>query len=167
MRGLLSKMKPDPSLVPLLTILLIIFSIAVYTIGVGNKQWRRFGLLQIGDKQYHVVYAISARERQQGLSDRQTIGADGMVFINPSQQQSKFWMYHMQFPLDFVWIADGKVVDLHRNVPAPDESGKIETIIPNRPVDMVVEFYSGTIDRENIVIGTPVSRVLNWYFSLW
>ncbi len=141
--------------------------ILTYLILVNGRQWRRFGELEIGEKRYHVIYSITAKDRQQGLSDRTEIGADGMVFINPRQEQSQFWMYHMLFPLDFVWVAEGKVVDLHENVQHPSNQNDILRVSPNQPVDMVIEFPSGTIDRENIVIGTPVDRVLNWYYALW
>jgi uncharacterized membrane protein (UPF0127 family) len=141
--------------------------VLAYLFWVNGRQWRRFGWIEVGEKQYHVVYALNAQDRQQGLSDRETIGADGMVFVFTRLQQSQFWMYHMRFPLDFVWIADGKVVDTHINIAEPAAAGMVIRVEPHEPADMVIEFPSGTIDRENIVIGTPVKRVPNWYFSLW
>lgn len=152
--------------------------VLVLGIIISGKQVRRKGTIEVGDQTYQVVLAASEAERQLGLSFRRQIGADGMVFINPRQERSTFWMYGMKFPLDFVWVADGQVVDLHPNVPAPNQSvsqtgigptsaNDIARITPKQAVDMVIEFPSGTIDRDNITIGTRVSRVLNWYFFLW
>ena len=148
-------------------IAIIALLVALLAITISHRQWRRFSWVEIGDQRYRVVLSVTSEERQQGLSDRDRIGADGMLFINPTREQSQFWMYHMKFPLDFVWIADGKVVDLHQNVPAPTGENDIVRLQPVQPADMVIEFPSGTIGRENITIGTRVNRVLNWYFSLW
>lgn len=150
----------------LLFILVMILG-GLVVVRLSGKQVRRFGWVEIGDQRYRVVYAISPADRQQGLSGRSAIGADGMAFINPQSERSLFWMYQMQFPLDFVWVSEGKVVDLHEQVPAPGPSGEIVRLVPRQAVDMVIEFPSGTIGREKITIGTPVKRVLNWYFSLW
>ena len=141
--------------------------VLAYLFFVNGREWRRFGWIELGDKKYQVVYALNAKDRQQGLSDRQTIGAEGMAFVFPQPQQSQFWMYKMNFPLDFVWVNGDTVVDTHANIAEPATAGTVIRVMPHEPFDMVIEFPSGTIDREKIVIGTPVRRVPNWYFSLW
>jgi len=154
------------TLISLSAIGLFLAGLIIY-LQITGRALRRFGYVEIGDKRYTAVYAISPAERQQGLSGRKSIGADGMVFINPRLETSVFWMNKMEIPLDFVWIADGVVVDLHEQVPTPADAGSIVRVRPIQPVDTVIELYSGTISRDNITIGTPVNRVLNWYFSLW
>jgi len=154
------------TLISLSAIGLFLAGLIIY-LQITGRALRRFGYVEIGDKRYTAVYAISPAERQQGLSGRKSIGADGMVFINPRLETSVFWMNKMEIPLDFVWIADGVVVDLHEQVPPPADTGTIVRVRPIQPVDTVIELSSGTISRDNITIGTPVKRVLNWYFSLW
>ena len=42
----------------------------------------------------------------------------GMLFIFPEEGQYGFWMKHMRFPLDIIWInKEGKIVDIKEAVP--------------------------------------------------
>jgi len=114
---------------------------------------RLFSQLKIGEQSFEVVLSQTSSEITQGLSDRQTIGAQGMLFILPEKQVVTFWMYHMRFPLDFIWIAEGKVVDLHENVQAvpfntPDR--EIPVVTPAVAAEMVLEVPAGFIQEKGI-----------------
>ena len=56
---------------------------------------------------------------QQGLSDRQEIGSDGMLFILPAKAIQSFWMPRMHFDLDILWFSDETLTQITPNVPAP------------------------------------------------
>ena len=68
----------------------------------------------IGDATFDVELANTPPLRTQGLSDRPSLPEQtGMLFIFDSGRTSQFWMYRMQFPLDFVWIGENcTVVDV-------------------------------------------------------
>ena len=78
-------------------------------------------LLHIGDAVYTVDLAVTAAERQQGLSGRPSMDADrGMLFVYEKDGPRAFWMPNMHFPLDMVWIrADCIVAGVTADVPNP------------------------------------------------
>lgn len=119
-------------------------------------QTRTFQTAQLGEQQLEVVLSETAREHQQGLSRQPSIGSDGMLFVFSQPQQPVFWMNEMRFALDFIWIANGRVVDLHENVPYPEpHDSEIRTVQPSVPVDFVLEVPAGFIQRFGITMGTP------------
>jgi uncharacterized membrane protein (UPF0127 family) len=132
---------------------------------------REFSTLQIGEKRFEVVLSRTPEQIVQGLSDRQDIGAEGMMFLFSQPYQPGFWMYRMNFPLDFIWIANDTVVDLHENVPAVPFStpqNEIPTVRPAQSVDAVVEVPAGFIQQQQIEKGQPatldrVSEVRPWH----
>jgi len=107
-----------------------------------------------------VKIAKTPSERQQGLSGVRKLADDeGMLFVFPEKQQPTFWMKDMNFPLDFIWISDKKIVDLTENVlnPSPDTpEPEISRCQPKQPVDMVLEVNAGWIAKNKIKIGDPV-----------
>jgi len=91
----------------------------------------------------------------QGLSDRQEIGSDGMLFALPARGTYPFWMPRMYFDLDIVWLDDGKVVDISPRVPA--QPGVPLTNLPlytsEKPVNMVLEIAAGRVEAWNVRVG--------------
>jgi uncharacterized membrane protein (UPF0127 family) len=84
----------------------------------------------------------------QGLGGRQELAVDGMLFVFPRLDRPVFWMKDMLFPIDIVWIQQGKVVGIERNVqpPAPGTPDEKLTRFPApAPVDMVLETQPGRI----------------------
>jgi len=91
--------------------------------------------------------AISPEQKQQGLSQRQSLNQDsGMLFIFDQKNKYGFWMKDMNFALDFVWISDDKIVDLSENVPI-FKNNQITKIIPKNPVNKVLEINAGMIKQ--------------------
>ncbi|MCB9813428.1 MAG: DUF192 domain-containing protein [Pseudomonadales bacterium] len=112
------------------------------------------------DGQELEVEVVNTRDStSQGLSDRDQIGSDGMLFIFPDESQRTFWMFKMKFDLDFVWIRNNKVVGLTKNVkkPAPNTDVKdLELIYVNALSDKVLELNSGDIDKYKIEVSDVV-----------
>lgn len=107
--------------------------------------------LTLGRAQLMVEVADTPLARMKGLSNREEIGADGMLFLFDSRGTHGFWMKGMQFPLDIVWIRDREVVGIERNVPI---AGTIPHIYyPPIAVDAVLELPAGDAERHDIVIG--------------
>jgi hypothetical protein len=89
-----------------------------------------------------------------GLSHRPNLPAGrGMLFFMPELQVQHFCMRGMNFPLDFIWIAHGRVAGLTRNVPA-DFPGNLTS---PEPVNYILEVPAGFIDRYRLRVGDRVS----------
>lgn len=111
-----------------------------------------------------MVVSQTSAEITQGLSDRDEIGADGMLFVFTRPTQPTFWMYHMKFDLDFIWLNETQVVDLHESVPAPanvgeSDAGKIATVRPSESVTAVIEVPAGFIQERGIKRGDAWENV--------
>jgi uncharacterized membrane protein (UPF0127 family) len=111
---------------------------------------------------YHtfpVELATTPAQHQQGLSNRADLpSGTGMLFVFSSPGRYQFWMKDMRFPLDFVWIANGAIVQLNQNVPHPHNSANLpEVIDPLQPIDMVLELPAGDITKFNLKISDAVT----------
>lgn len=107
-----------------------------------------------------VEVADTDEKRNLGLSGHAPLGShEGMLFIFPTPEVHSFWMKEMLFPLDFVWIRDGKVADITQNVPAPDPKTPLSELphySPSVPVDQVLEINAGSIEAWGIATGDAV-----------
>lgn len=94
---------------------------------------------------------------QRGLSGRTEIGSDGMLFIFPQISQQVFWMKEMNFDLDMIWIADGKVVGITPNVPKPASPdlgpSQLQRYASPTGVNMVLEVPAGTAKQWQLQVG--------------
>jgi uncharacterized protein len=94
-----------------------------------------------------------------GLSGREKIGQDGMLFIFSEKAFRSFWMKDMKFDLDIIWIADRKVVEISRKVPKPElniPDFRLPVYSPEMNVDMVLEIDSGKADVIGIEVGDEI-----------
>jgi len=114
--------------------------------------------LMVGDQEIQVEIRDDEFERELGFSGRKTLGDnEGMLFVFEQAMQPTFWMKDMQFSLDVLWIREGKVVEIEENVPHPtQEEPVIATMIPQNPVDMVLEVPSGWVSRAGVKVGDEV-----------
>ena len=88
-----------------------------------------------------------------GLSYRSELPEGrGMLFFMPETEVQTFCMRGMLIPLDLIWISDGRVAGLTRNVPAifPGD------LISPEPVSHVLEVPGGFADRHGIKAGDRV-----------
>jgi uncharacterized membrane protein (UPF0127 family) len=88
-----------------------------------------------------------------GLSYRSELPEGrGMLFFMPEQEVQTFCMRGMRIPLDFIWISQGRVAGLTRNVPATFPGG----LTSPAPVTHVLEVPGGCADRHGIKAGDRV-----------
>lgn len=116
--------------------------------------------LQIGGQTLKVEVVNSPQSITQGLSGRDQVGSDGMLFIFPQAKQASFWMKEMKFDLDVVWLADSQVVAVTKDVPHPAAETpltELPTYSPPKAVEMVLEVPSGTADKFGWQPGTPIT----------
>jgi len=89
-----------------------------------------------------------------GLSYRRKLPEGrGMLFFMPTKEVQFFCMRGMHLPLDLIWISDGRVVGLTRNVP-PTFPGELPS---PAPVSHVLEVPGGFADRYGIKAGDWVT----------
>lgn len=115
--------------------------------------------MTIGTKELLVEVRRTAAEQGLGLSWRTSMEAnEGMVFIYNQPQRVLYWMRGMQFPLDFLWVRQGKVVEMTAGVLQPTKEGSVpQTVSPENEVDMVIEVNAGWIAQQGIKLGDEVS----------
>ena len=123
----------------------------------GNTDRPRRTVVTVGDASVRAEVAADEASLQRGLSGRDRLGAgDGMLFLLPDDSPS-FWMKGMRFPLDIVWIKNGRVVDVTADIPPPSGSGtSLPTYSPARPADRVLEVNAGWAARHGIGRGDIV-----------
>lgn len=105
----------------------------------------------INSHKFSVEIADSPEERSLGLGGRESLCENcGMLFKFPEAKVYTFWMKDMQFPLDIIWIMEGKIVYIAKNVPA----GFKGTIGPGISADNVFEINAGLSDEYGIEEGS-------------
>lgn len=105
---------------------------------------------------FQVEIADTVAKRERGLGGRDALGEGrGMYFPFGAGERWVFWMKDMRFPIDIIWIREGKVVDIHRSVPVP--SGQpLETYRPSEPADAVLELEAGMAQEIGLEPGDEV-----------
>ena len=143
---------------------IIIIGIAVALTGVlaymrtnaDNANKLPVSLVRVGVTPFVVEVASTFADRARGLSGHAPLGRnDGMLFVFPSPSAGAFWMDGMLYPLDFIWIAGGRVVGVTENAPPLSMSG-YKLYYPPVPVDYVLEVNAGTVKKFGIGAGNKV-----------
>jgi uncharacterized membrane protein (UPF0127 family) len=111
------------------------------------------GFATLKDLPLTVELAQNPSQWEHGLSGRTSLEeGSGMLFLFPQYHVPIFWMKDMQFDLDMIWLAGGKVVDITVNIPKP-VSDKLPTYSPHQAVNMVLEVPAGWSAKNNITVG--------------
>ena len=115
-------------------------------------------LVAIREMTWPVELAITPQQRQDGLSNRESLPkGTGMLFIFESDQHLSFWMIDMKFPLDMVWIASScQVVDVTLNAPIPEPGqtpNELPRFSPQSPARFVLEINAGEFEAAGAEVG--------------
>lgn len=141
--------------------LIIIGTIIVILVEIGLSksspmQDHMIKKFRLGNKSIQVELVLTDLAKNQGLSGRQVIGADGMLFINEPKRQMNMWMKDMLFDLDMLFINDGKIVQIIENVAKPlplTSDNHLPIISSNLPVEMVLELPAGYVNKNQLQVG--------------
>lgn len=128
----------------------------------SDLQDREYVELVVGSNNLTVEVVNTPQSTTQGLSGRDSIGANGMLFVFPTSESRYFWMKDMNFDIDIIWISQERIVGITKNVPKPQEDTldyRLETYPSQESVDMVLELNAGDSDKYGINPGDVVQLV--------
>jgi len=101
--------------------------------------------------------AVSPQKKAQGLSGHvQLMPKNGMFFVFENPDRHIFWMKDMLLGLDFIWMRNGTVVNVAKNIPPPEPDQEPETLTPDSAVDAVLEIPAGSVEQFSISVGDRV-----------
>ena len=124
-----------------------------------NNSSDDFQKITINDHQLIVEVVDSPDELTLGLSFRDKIGSDGMLFVLPERRVPNFWMKDMKFDLDIIWIDGKKVIGISKEVPHPhggENLSQLPIYSPNLPATHVLEIEAGEAEARGIEVGDQV-----------
>ncbi|MCR2835251.1 DUF192 domain-containing protein [Parerythrobacter lacustris] len=102
---------------------------------------------------FRVEVAASGAEQRQGLMFRTELGPDeGMIFPYAAPQQLSFWMKNTPLPLDIIFIADGRIL----NIAAQTEPYSLDSVASVGMGDLVLEIPGGRAAELGIKPGDTV-----------
>jgi len=112
--------------------------------------------LQIKGQRISVEIADTPKKQAKGLGERDSLAWDhGMYFEYSQPAFYAFWMKGMRFPIDIIWLRDGRIVGFEVNVPF-ETGGNGPTVRPRELVDAVLEVPAGYSAASGWRIGDPV-----------
>lgn len=118
---------------------------------------KRFQCIMINDIIVYTEAAKTPEEKQRGLSGKRSINTnEGMLFSFPERIKPAFWMKDMLFPIDIIWIANKKVVQIDENLLPPPKYSEPMIYRPNRDIDYVLEVNAFFCKKNNIRVGNSV-----------
>ncbi|HRN96003.1 MAG TPA: DUF192 domain-containing protein [Candidatus Levybacteria bacterium] len=84
----------------------------------------------VNGQEIRLIIAKDEKSRMEGLSNRRSLNEKtGMLFVFEEKKPYGFWMKNMNFPLDIIYLDDGKVVDIKKNVQPVDICQKLLQIM--------------------------------------
>ncbi len=117
---------------------------------------RKYANYKIKDYALLAELAETEEAHISGLSGRQGLAEnEGMMFLFNEPDRYGFWMRGMEFDLDFIWIRNGEIIGVAKNVKA-DKSGKEKVMTPPKEVDAVLEVAAGICDKYRISAGDKI-----------
>ena len=148
-------------------IILPLLAVIAFIVVVGIFIQRSTPIVQpqktiaIDNVKINVQIADTEEKRTKGLSGVTSLdGNSGMLFVfNSKAVAPTFWMKDMLIPLDMIWIGNGKIVRINKNIPAPAPSTadiNLKTYSAGQPIDYVLEINAGFSVKNNISVGDAV-----------
>ena len=107
--------------------------------------------------EFRVEVASTLADRAHGLSGRKGLAPnEGMLFVFEHPGLYAFWMNEMQFPIDMIWVAEGRVVGIAESMPIPQPGIPPALYRPSIPIDRAIELSVGSVQMFGIHVGDEV-----------
>jgi len=135
---------------------LLIAALAAFLAAAGvNPPLPTATLTVAGRVTLTVELARTPVEQMRGLSHRPELAeGQGMAFLYRAPQPVGIWMKDMRFPLDILWVREGRIVKIERHAP-PLRPGDPEQVY-TATADLVLEVPAGYTERAKIKVGDSV-----------
>jgi len=128
-----------------------------------------FTRVEFSDISIAAEIADTPAKRVKGLSGVRSLAeSSGMLFVMEDPGYVGIWMKDMKFPIDILWIAGGKVVDMKENVRPPSSGADLNKLPIYRSIvrsNFVLEVNAGFSARHAIHIGDRVNIGLKGHNS--
>jgi len=134
--------------------------LAIFLIGLGLWQSsKKSPTAKINNYTFKLYIAKTAEDKEIGLSKYKNLAKDvGMLFPFEKPDYYSFWMKQMKFPIDIIYIKDGKIVTIYKNVSPPKKATEGLLIYkPKVPSNMVLEINAGLSSKYNLKEGDKIS----------
>lgn len=113
----------------------------------------RQGDFFLNNKLIHLEIAQSPEEQYQGLSDRPSLCSEcGMLFVSAKSSPQTFVMRRMNFPLDIIWINQGVIMGISKDL-SPEHIEPYTPYNSPTPVNWVLELNAGRAQDYNLQVG--------------
>ncbi|MFH0891019.1 MAG: DUF192 domain-containing protein [Candidatus Liptonbacteria bacterium] len=142
-----------------LIIIVVLFVSGYFFFGLIPSEELKVTKLLLGDRSIEVEIADTIAARARGLSYRTNLAENkGLYFVFGRPARQTFWMKDMSFPIDIIWIREGKIVGIEKNVePQPEaQVWQLRTYSPPEDADRVLEVNAGWSDKNGIRAGDEV-----------
>ncbi|MEM1309740.1 MAG: DUF192 domain-containing protein [Cyanobacteria bacterium P01_D01_bin.71] len=113
--------------------------------------------VELNDQIIGLEVAKTPQQQATGLMARESLPDDrGMLFPFEPARPVSFWMKNVLIPLDMVFIQNGEIIAISRDVP-PCEATPCPTYGPgSQTVDYVLELRGGRAAELGLQTGSPV-----------
>lgn len=110
--------------------------------------------VEAGGTVFMAEIADTDEKRSLGLGERDALCAScAMLFTFDAPGAYGFWMMGMRFPLDILWLREGRIVHIERHL----QPGDLTLRQPPEAADSVLEVNAGTAERLGLERGGPVT----------
>ena len=134
--------------------ILLIAAMAIWAWQISVKS----PTVKINNRTFKLFVAKTDKDRQIGLSKYKKIDStQGMVFPFSKASYYPFWMKEMKFSIDIIYIKDGKIVTIYKNVPTPKDNSNPPVYNSTAPADTVLEVNAGLSQKYNFKEGDKVN----------
>lgn len=103
----------------------------------------------INNHTFKLEVAKTQKEKGVGLSTKSTLEQNvGMLFPFDKPGYYPFWMKNMKFPIDIIFIRNGRIVTIHKNIKPPRNPNENPPIYNSKePADIVLEINAGLSEK--------------------
>jgi len=110
----------------------------------------------VANQEINVELAQNPFAWKKGLGGRESLDElSGMLFVFPISDRQGIWMKDMQFPIDIIWINEGKIVDIAPNI-KPTLIDPLPIYLPRVDARLVLEVNAGLSQKSGWKIGDSV-----------
>ena len=140
------------------TLILLFLIFAFLAILIVPHLLKEGAYVIIDSKKFYVDVAKTQQEKEKGLAIYKSMPKDrGMIFPFNTLDYRYFWMKGMAFPLDIIYIRQGKIVEIFKSLPPPKSAEEIlPTVTSEEKTDMVLETNAGLSNQYNFKKGDLV-----------